>query len=164
VVARDERLVAYLVPAQGSPSTAELRTFLERSLPDFMVPSAFVLLDRFPLSPNGKLDRAALPAPEFTAGGHVAPRTETERVLADIWAEALDVPRVGVEDSFVALGGDSIRSLHVAARTKERFDVTLTPRDVLTKRTVSALADLVEEKILLELERVAFGDGNTREL
>ncbi|WP_268891514.1 non-ribosomal peptide synthase/polyketide synthase [Lentzea tibetensis] len=164
VVARDDRLVAYLVPAQGSPSTAELRSFLERSLPDFMVPSAFVLLDRFPLSLNGKLDRAALPAPEFTADGHVAPRTDTERVLADIWAEALDVPRVGVEDSFVALGGDSIRSLHVAARTKERFDVSLTPRDVLTTRTVSALADLVEEKILLELERVAFGDGNTREL
>jgi len=163
-----KRLVAYVVPAgTEQPSTAQLRSALESRLPEYMVPSAFVVLDRLPLSPNGKLDRKALPAPEYgTAGGngYVAPRTDTERVIADIWSDVLDVERVGVEDSFYELGGDSLRSLRIAFQTKTAFDVALTPRDILVAGTVSALAELIEDKILTELERVALGDGNDDEL
>jgi len=169
VIAREDepghkRLVAYLVPVGDgeAPDTPALRRFLAETLPDYMVPSAFVTLDALPLSPNGKLDRKALPAPDLgagVAGAYVAPRTEAEAVLAGIWAEVLGVDGVGVEDNFFELGGDSILSLRIVSRAKAAFDVTLTPRDVLTARTVFALAELVEEKVLLEFERVAF-DGN----
>jgi acyl-coenzyme A synthetase/AMP-(fatty) acid ligase/acyl carrier protein len=173
VIAREEepgckRLVAYLVPAPGcaEPTTADLRAFLAQSLPDYMVPSAIVALDELPLSPNGKLDRRALPAPDLSAvaaAGYVAPRTDAEAVLAGIWAEVLGVERVGVEDNFFELGGDSIRSLRIASRTKALFGISLTPRDVLTTGTVSALAELVEEQILREFEHIALNEGNNCE-
>jgi acyl carrier protein len=130
-----------------------------------MVPSVFVLLDELPLNPSGKLDRRALPVPDFVVGvGYVAPRNEAEQVLADIWADVLGVQQVGVEDDFFELGGDSLRRLQLTSRMKAAFDVALTPRDVLTARTVSALAELVEEKILSELERIAVGAGNDAEV
>ncbi|MGO1054910.1 non-ribosomal peptide synthase/polyketide synthase [Crossiella sp. CA198] len=169
VIAREDdgakRLVAYLVGE--SPGVPELRATLAGRLPDYMVPAAFVTLEALPLTPNGKLDRRALPAP--TGGlvaqtGYVAPETETEEVLAEIWAEVLGLDRVGIEDSFFDLGGDSVRSLQITAKTKEAFDLALTPKDVLTARTVAALAELVEEKVLAELERLAFGDGTGNEL
>ncbi len=169
VVAREDqpglkRLVAYLVAADGQPPVAtQVRAFVARSLPDYMVPAAFLTLDRMPLSPNGKLDRRALPAPEAkadTGTGYVAPGSDTERVIADIWAEVLGGRRVGVHDNVFDLGGDSIRSLHIAGRIAATFDVTLTPRDILTAGTVAALAEVVEEQVLSELERVALGDGN----
>ena len=129
-----------------------------------MVPAAFVVLDGLPLNVNGKVDRRALPAPEFdVAAGYVAPRSETERVLADIWAAVLGVQRVGVEDNFFELGGDSLHSMQLTSRINAAFDVTLTLRDVLTVRIVSALAELVEEKVLSELERVAISAGNNAE-
>jgi len=84
--------------------------------------------------------------------------------VAGIWAEVLGVDRVGLTDNFFELGGDSIRSLHIASRVKAAFDVALTPRDVLTARTVGGVVDLVEERILSELERVASGGGNDEEL
>jgi non-ribosomal peptide synthetase component F len=164
VVAVDGRLVAYVVPATGTAvSPDDLRAHLARTLPDYMVPAAFVALDRMPLNANGKLDRAALPAPEWGAApetSHVEPRTETERTVAEIWAEVLGVERVGAQDNFFDLGGDSIGSMLITSRTRATFGVELTPRDVLRARTVASLADLVEEKILHELESVAFGDGN----
>ncbi|HEX6346257.1 amino acid adenylation domain-containing protein [Umezawaea sp.] len=173
VVVRDDalggkQLVAYLVPADPgrAPDPADLAAFTGRHLPDYMVPSVFTVLDALPLSTNGKVDRAALPSPSAPAPAarYVAPRTDTEQVMAGIWEEALGVPRVGVEDDFTALGGDSMRSLLVTSRCRAAFDVPLTPHDVLTSRTVAALALLVEEKILLELERVAFDDGVTPDL
>jgi len=169
VIAREDepgskRLLAYLVPvdATAPPTPNALRSLAAESLPDYMVPSAFVVLHSLPLSPNGKLDRRALPAPDpgaVAAAGYVAPRTDAEAVLAEIWAEVLGLERVGVEDNFFELGGDSIRSLRIVSRAKAAFDVTLTPRDVLAARTVATLAELVEEKVLLEFERVAVGDG-----
>ncbi|MFD1148976.1 amino acid adenylation domain-containing protein [Saccharothrix hoggarensis] len=157
VVANEHRLVAYYVP--DKPTTAaELRDHTARVLPDHMVPAAFVALEGLPLTANGKLDRVALPAPErdaVTSGEYVAPRTETEEAIAAIWADVLDVDRVGVADSFYALGGDSIRGLHITARTKAAFDVDLSPRDVLTARTVAALAELVEDLVLADLEALA---------
>ncbi|ROP36112.1 non-ribosomal peptide synthase protein (TIGR01720 family)/amino acid adenylation domain-containing protein [Saccharothrix texasensis] len=157
VVANEQRLVAYYVP--DKPTTAsELRDHTAEVLPDHMVPAAFVALESLPLTVNGKLDRVALPAPErdaVTSGEYVAPRTETEDAIAAIWADVLGVGRVGVEDSFFTLGGDSIRSLHITSRTKAAFGIDLSPRDILTSRTVSALADLVEELVLADLEALA---------
>ncbi|MCS7475599.1 non-ribosomal peptide synthetase [Umezawaea endophytica] len=163
-----QRLVAYPVPADPgrAPDPADLAAFAGRHLPDYMVPSVFTVLDALPLSTNGKVDRAALPEPSAPAPAarYVAPRTDTEQVMAGIWQEALAVPRVGAEDDFLALGGDSMRSLLVTSRCRAAFGVPLTPHDVLTTRTVADLARLVEEKILLELERVAFDDGATPDL
>jgi amino acid adenylation domain-containing protein len=173
VVAREDqpgakRLVAYVVPAAGEMvDSVGLRAHLVSVLPDYMVPAAFVVLEELPLTPNGKLDRKALPAPDFAAAaaaGYVAPRSEAEAVLADIWAEVLGMKEVGVEDNFFELGGDSLHSMQLTSRTKAAFDVALTLRDVLTARTISALAELVEEKILSELERVAVGIENDAEV
>ncbi|HSV65772.1 MAG TPA: amino acid adenylation domain-containing protein, partial [Mycobacteriales bacterium] len=138
-----KRLVAYLVPAPGiaMPEAAELREHLGATLPDYMVPSAFVVLDELPLSVNGKLDRRALPAPDLSAAsiGYQPPRTEAERVLAGIWAEVLGVGRVGVEDNFFELGGDSILSIQIVSRARHA-GLTLTPRDLFRHQTVAALA------------------------
>jgi amino acid adenylation domain-containing protein len=172
VVAREHdghpRLVAYLVPAgsAAAPDPATLRQALARTLPEYMVPSAFVTLEALPLTRNGKLDHRALPAPDLGAVGgvgYVAPRNEAEAVLAEIWADVLGVEQVGVEDNFFELGGDSIRSMQLTSRMKAAFGVALTPRDVLNALTVAALAELVEEKILSELERVVIGAGNDAE-
>ncbi len=153
-----KRLIGYVVPATGSaPDPAG---YLGQRLPDYMVPDAFVAVREFPLTPNGKIDRDALPEPDPPTAAqteYIAPRTETERRLADIWADVLRTGTVGVHDNFFALGGDSIQSLHIASRTRAAFDVPLTPRDVLTTCTVSSLAELVEEKVLRELELAAFG-------
>jgi acyl carrier protein len=158
------RLIGYTVSATGRvPEPDELHELLAGSLPDSMLPSAVLALDQWPLTPNGKLDRQALPAPSRVvprAAGTSAPRTDTERVLAQIWTEVLAVDTVGVQDNFFALGGDSVRSLLIITRIKAAFDVTLTPRDVLTARSVAVLAEMVEDAILRELEFVAFGDGN----
>ncbi|MEU3648453.1 non-ribosomal peptide synthase/polyketide synthase [Lentzea sp. NPDC034063] len=161
VVARDKRLVAY-VATSNETLAGELRATTAESLPEYMVPSAFVVLDRLPLSPNGKLDRQALPEPSSVVQSteYAEPETDTERILAGIWAEALGVPRVGVHDDFFALGGESLSSLGIAAKAKEAFDISLTPRDVLVARTVSALAEVVEEQVLLELERLVGESGH----
>ncbi|MFP2934960.1 AMP-binding enzyme, partial [Pyxidicoccus sp. 3LG] len=119
VVAREDipghkRLVAYVVPREGgSMDTASLCEALAQRLPEHMVPTVFVALEALPLSPNGKLDRKALPAPsaEGQGRGYVAPRDEREQTLAAIWARVLNRPRVGIHDNFFELGGDSIISL-----------------------------------------------------
>ncbi|MGW5053662.1 non-ribosomal peptide synthase/polyketide synthase [Actinokineospora sp. NPDC004072] len=153
VVARDDRLVAYVT---GKVDTGALRAALGRSLPEHLVPGVVMALPALPLTPNGKLDRAALPEPDVAAGpGRVAPSTDTEAVLAEIWAEVLGLPEVGVTDNFFDLGGDSVRALRVGSRAREAFDVALSPRDVLTARTVAALAEVVEDLVLLDLERAA---------
>jgi amino acid adenylation domain-containing protein len=166
VVAREEtpgvkRLVAY-VATSNKTFAGTLRAVVAESLPEYMVPSAFVLLDRLPLSPNGKLDRQALPEPSgaMPGPGHVEPRTDTERVLAGIWADVLGAPRVGTHDDFFDLGGESLSSLGIAAKARVAFDVSLTPRDVLVARTVSALAEVVEEHVLRELEQLVGQSGH----
>ncbi|SDI12815.1 non-ribosomal peptide synthase domain TIGR01720/amino acid adenylation domain-containing protein [Actinokineospora alba] len=160
VIARDGRLVAYVVPATADP--AAIRAAVAGVLPEHLVPSAVVALERLPLTTSGKLDRRALPDPDFTAvSADTGPETGTEKALAEIWAEVLDLDRVGVEDSFFDLGGDSILSLHVTARANAAFGVALKPRDVLTARTVRALATLVEDQVLRELEELARLDDAT---
>ncbi|MGH3755950.1 MAG: amino acid adenylation domain-containing protein, partial [Pseudonocardiaceae bacterium] len=139
-----QRLVAYLVAAgPDTPSTAGLRSFLAGSLPGYMVPAAFVVLPQLPLNANGKLDRRALPDPDWGAGGtggYVAPRTATEQAVAAIWADVLGVARVGAGDNFFELGGDSILSIRVASRLRAALGVKLSPRVVFTHVTVRELA------------------------
>ncbi|MFJ8935178.1 non-ribosomal peptide synthase/polyketide synthase [Streptomyces sp. NPDC102365] len=156
------RLVAHLVRAPDAeiPAAAELRALAATTLPGPMVPSAYVVLDRFPLTENGKTDRAALPAPEAPrTAEHVAPRTPTEEILAALWEEVLETG-VGAEDDYFDLGGDSLRALHISSRANDAFGAHLTPRDVLVHRTVAALADLVEEQVLSELEDAVRGDSD----
>ncbi|WP_420127104.1 non-ribosomal peptide synthase/polyketide synthase [Longimicrobium sp.] len=135
----EPRLVAYVA---GGVEAEELRAHVRRSLPEYMVPSAFVVLEALPLTPNGKLDRKALPAPEYAADAdrYVAPRTPTEEVLAGLWAEMLRLERVGAEASFFDLGGHSLLATRVAARVREVFGVDLPIRAVFERSVLSALA------------------------
>ncbi|WNG36166.1 amino acid adenylation domain-containing protein [Archangium violaceum] len=143
----DKRLVAYVVASPEQASAAELRAFLQPRLPEHMVPSAFVCLEQFPLSPNGKLERRALPAPETTASKaeYIAPRTPTEEQLAAIWAEVLSVPRVGAEDHFFELGGHSLMATQVISRVRSAFQVELPVRALFEAPTLSALARKLDE-------------------
>ncbi|MFF4156739.1 amino acid adenylation domain-containing protein [Streptomyces sp. NPDC001678] len=144
----DKQLVAYLVPFEGqAPEPAELRTLLSASLPAYMVPSAFVTLERLPLTTNGKLDRRALPAPDQSALGsqatYVAPRTEAEERIAAVWCDILGLEQVGVEEPFFTVGGDSIRAVALVGALRDAgYDVTV--RDVFERHTVAGLAAVAE--------------------
>ncbi|MCA9977377.1 MAG: AMP-binding protein, partial [Anaerolineales bacterium] len=140
----EKRLVAYLVtPAGAEVTTAALRQHLQQTLPDYMIPAAYVLLDGFPLTTNGKIDRRALPAPVESRsellGAYVAPRNEVERALAHIWAQVLGVAQVGVHDNFFDLGGDSMLSLRIVAQA-EAAGVSVSLRDLFTQQTIAELA------------------------
>ncbi|MET0396582.1 MAG: amino acid adenylation domain-containing protein, partial [Longimicrobiaceae bacterium] len=139
----DKRLVAYVV---GEADADTLREHLRLSLPEHMVPAAFVALERLPLTPNGKLDREALPAPDFAPAGerYVAPRTPVEEVLAEIWAEVLGLERVGVTDGFFELGGHSLLATRVVSRVRRVFAVELPLRALFEGPTVAELAGRVE--------------------
>jgi amino acid adenylation domain-containing protein/non-ribosomal peptide synthase protein (TIGR01720 family) len=138
------RLVAYVVAADGRPpTTSELHAHLKARLPDYMVPSTFVVLPELPLNPNGKVDRAALPAAGTTrpdmAAEYVPPRTAVERALAQVWRDVLGVDRVGVHDNFFELGGDSILSIQVMVAAR-RAGLALTPRQMFAGPSVAELA------------------------
>ncbi|HET7177425.1 MAG TPA: amino acid adenylation domain-containing protein, partial [Solirubrobacterales bacterium] len=158
VVAREERegearLVAYVVAA-GELTAEELRGFLERSLPELMIPRTFVFLDRLPHTLTGKVDRAALPPPPAEARAFVAPRTPTEELLAVLWQELLGCERVGAADDFFALGGHSLLALQMLSRIRDCFDVDLPLGDFLGRRELGALAAAIDE-----LRRAGRGDG-----
>jgi amino acid adenylation domain-containing protein len=142
VVARDGRLIAYAVPAGPALDAVELRGLAARRLPDYMVPAAFVQLDELPLTPNGKLDRKGLPEPEVTGAAYRAPRSAAERDLAEVYADVLGAPRVGVDDDFIAMGGDSIRAIQVVTRARTR-GIEITAGQVLQHRTIAAIARAV---------------------
>ncbi|MFF1909988.1 amino acid adenylation domain-containing protein, partial [Kitasatospora sp. NPDC058218] len=139
---RDDTLVAYLVTDGSDLDITAVRRELATTLPEYMIPAAFVTLDAIPLNSSGKTDRRALPAPDlgaFTTNTHTAPRTPVEERLAAIWAEVLGLPQVGVEDSFFDLGGDSIRAVRlVGALRAAGYDVSV--RDVFEQRTIAAMA------------------------
>jgi amino acid adenylation domain-containing protein len=141
----EKRLVAYVVRRDGGEvNGAELRGYLIGRLPEYMAPSAWVMMDELPLTPNGKIDRRALPAPDALRDepgrAYVAPRTPMEEVLAETWREALGLKQFGVEDNFFELGGDSIRSVRVLALAKER-GLHLSLQQLFQYQTISALAD-----------------------
>src|SRR5204863_6464051 len=140
--AGDKRLIAYVVAAAEAalPDSAALRAHVGQSLPDYMVPAAFVLLEELPLTPNGKLDRRALPAPAVAA--HVpkrAARTPQEEILCALFAEVLGLAAVGIDDNFFELGGDSIVSIQLVSRAR-KAGLVITPRAVFQHQTVAALA------------------------
>ncbi|MET0623231.1 MAG: amino acid adenylation domain-containing protein [Pyrinomonadaceae bacterium] len=145
----DQRLVAYAVASgRPAPSTSELHAFMRERLPDYMLPSAFVMLDALPLTANGKVDRKALPAPDNLrpelGGEFVAPRTPAEGLLAGIWAEVLGVEQVGVEDNFFELGGHSLLATRVVSRMRQDFKVEIQLRSIFETPTVAGLAACVE--------------------
>ncbi|NGN63412.1 amino acid adenylation domain-containing protein [Streptomyces sp. A7024] len=129
------------VNVQAGASAAELRKFVAARLPDYMVPSAFVALGRMPLGPTGKLDHAALPEPEFLGETYREPRTETEAIIAAAYADVLGVERVGIDDDFFTVGGDSLRSIQVVARARAR-GLELSTREIFECRTAARLAEV----------------------
>ena len=159
----EPRLVAWIVAAPGAeaPAAAELRAWLRESLPEAMVPAAFVTLDRFPLSPNGKVDRRALPAPDFGAGNGRpawrAPRTRMEKAVAEAWSDLLAVERPGLDDDFFALGGSSLAGGRVLAK----LGAPLSLRDLFLAPRLEELAARAERA--LQTPRGA-GDGDAAPL
>lgn len=146
-VAGEKRLAAYCVGADEMLDAGELRRYLKERVPEFMLPSAFVMLKAIARTPSGKIDHRALPSPEAsrpeTEEGFVAPRTEAEKLLCDIWAGVLRRERIGVHDNFFELGGDSILSIQVIARAKQA-GLGLTPRQLFEYPTVAELASVAQ--------------------
>ncbi len=144
----DKRLVAYLVEDQlGTLVIDELKVQLKQALPDYMVPSAFVVLEEMPLTVNGKLDRKRLPAPDIgeqLGKQYIAPRTETETLLAEIWREVLGVEKVGAEDDFFELGGHSLLATQLASRVAKCFAIDLPLRSVFETGNVATLAEKID--------------------
>ncbi|MBA3947501.1 MAG: amino acid adenylation domain-containing protein, partial [Herpetosiphonaceae bacterium] len=140
----DQRLVAYVVtqPGQSLIDEQALREWLQTTLPEYMLPSAFVVLDQLPLTPNGKLDRRALPAPAETApaASFVAPRTPLEQQLANMWGEVLDRSPIGVTDNFFALGGHSLLATQLVQRLRTALKVEVPLRALFEHPTIAALA------------------------
>ncbi|MCC5645817.1 amino acid adenylation domain-containing protein [Nostoc sp. CHAB 5824] len=151
VIAREDipgnkRLVAYVVGNQGQVQIDEIRQFLKQKLPPYMVPSAFISLDRLPITPNGKVDYRALPAPDTSDRnldlGVVVPRTPTEERLAAIWAEVLRQPNISIYDNFFELGGDSIISIQMISKAN-LAGLQLTPKQLFQYQTIAELATVV---------------------
>ncbi|GHO46314.1 non-ribosomal peptide synthetase [Ktedonospora formicarum] len=145
-IVREERLIAYVAPAKDQQVASEaLRKHLSASLPAYMVPSLFVTLEKLPQTPNGKIDRRALPVPDATAQAHqesyVAPRSTTEQKLVDIWSQVLGVERVGIYDDFFALGGHSLLAMQVAARIRNTLQVEAPLRVFFERPTIASLAE-----------------------
>ena len=159
VIAREDeteqkRLVAYIVPQTEGISTpqeqsllavTELRQFLKAQLPEYMVPSAFVILESLPLTSNGKVDRRALPAPDFQSEEqYVAPRNPIEEILASIWVKVLKVEQVGIHDNFFELGGHSLLATQLISRIRKAFKVEMPLRELFVAPTVAALAQVIK--------------------
>jgi aryl carrier-like protein len=147
VVAREDaggekRLVAYLtVKAEAIPSAGELRSYLKQSLPEYMVPAAYVVLGSLPLTPNGKVDRKALPRPEaqHAAGAYAAPETATDRAVAEVWQQVLRVERVGLHDNFFDLGGHSLLLMQVQGQLRRLLEREVPIVDLFRHPTVASL-------------------------
>jgi acyl carrier protein len=145
------RLVAYVVAAQRKTATiSELRRELGRTLPEVMIPSSFVFLEAFPLLPNGKIDRRALPIPGVDRPvlpvPYAAPRDLTESTLAAIWMEVLQLERIGINDRFLDLGGDSLRATQILGRTVKSFGIELSVRDLIRTETIAQMAELISTR------------------
>jgi len=141
----DKRLVAYIVPAEvAGAATETLRAYVRERLPEYMLPSAYVVLEHLPLTPNGKVDRRALPAPEYDrnmlGGAFVAPRNSLEELMAEVWREVLKREQVSVHDNFFELGGHSLLAAQVVARLARLLKVELPLRRMFEAPTIAELA------------------------
>src|SRR5215213_4827432 len=159
VVAREDsthsqRLIAYVVgfPAEPSLQSSELRDYLSRSLPDYMVPATFVMLGHLPLTPSGKIARNALPLPEMTRcelpPHFVPPRTPIEEIVANIWSAVLRVPQVGINDDFFELGGHSLLATQVISRARKAFSLEVSLRSLFETRTLGRFSQAIEKALL----------------
>jgi len=152
----EKQLVAYVVPKAGTDVSAEeLREFLARRLPDYMVPAAFVRLEALPINANGQLDRTSLPAPAphnaLSMSDYQAPDSPVELAVAEILRELLDLRRVSLSDNFFLLGGRSLLGSQLVLRIRERFDVQLNLHDLFEAQTVGKLAAMVEDTLIYKL-------------
>jgi acyl carrier protein len=146
-----KRLVAYLQrSAHPSPDAGLLQQFLKTKLPDYMMPSAFVVLDKFPLTPNGKINRKALPAPASnrvdSKHPFTPPRTPTEETLAKIWRELLRQPEIGIDDNFFEIGGHSLLAMQLMARARNEFQTEISLRNIFEAPTIAELAVILDRK------------------
>jgi amino acid adenylation domain-containing protein len=144
----ERRLIGYAVTRNGPPSSSGLRDFLKTKLPAYMVPAHFVFLKQWPLTPNGKVDRRRLPAPDAAAPlsrTFAVPRSHEERALADIWKEVLMLSQVGIADNFFDLGGDSLSATRAFARVNRFFGTSMSLRDMLEHPTIAELAGFVQK-------------------
>ncbi|MFI9722808.1 amino acid adenylation domain-containing protein [Streptomyces sp. NPDC052396] len=150
------RLIAWYVPEDGQdPARGELRTRLSGTLPEYMLPDVFVPLPGMPITTSGKIDRKSLPVPDGTGAEYVAPRDECEAALAQLWADVLGLPRVGVEDDFFEIGGHSLIATRITSRITDLFGVDVSLRALFERRTVAALARLVEEQVAAEVAELS---------
>ncbi|MFM6069709.1 MAG: amino acid adenylation domain-containing protein, partial [Sphaerospermopsis kisseleviana] len=151
-----KQLVSYLIPHQHSTVTmSEMRQYLKETLPEYMVPHSFVTLETLPITPNGKIDRRALPAPETRTGLEikiVPPRNQTEKILAQIWAEVLRTKQIGINDNFFELGGDSILSIQILAKAKQA-GLQLTAKQLFANQTIAELAAIAPNIKTIEIEQ-----------
>jgi len=147
--ANDVRLVGYVVADDGVTLDDAFRAYLRRTLPDYMVPAAFVRLDRLPLTPSGKIDKRSLPAVDSIAdvarSAFVAPRTPSEELLAGLWMEALGVPRVSVDDDFFTLGGHSLLASQILSRLRRDHGIEITFRRIFETPTIAGLAERIDQ-------------------
>ncbi|MNT19004.1 Linear gramicidin synthase subunit D [compost metagenome] len=151
----DKRLVSYVV---GEVEASELRAHLKRLLPEYMVPAFFVSIESLPLTPNGKIDRKVLPVPGRSGlkpAENVAPRTPIEETLVEIWSDVLKVESVGITDHFFDLGGHSLLITQVASRINAEFGVSIPLRELFSRPTVEALAELILETLASEDDEIA---------
>ena len=147
----NKRLVAYIVPRPKlDPTPDRLRSYLKDQLPEYMIPSAFVLLDDLPLTPNGKVDRNALPSPDQNrlakVGGYQSPRTMMEQALAGIWAEVLGMEKVGVHDNFFDLGGHSLVAVRLVNLIKRKIGRTVRIAHIYQAPTVERMASILDAR------------------
>ena len=157
----DKRLVAYVVaePDKAGAGPGELRDFLKTKLPDYMIPSAFVFLEALPVTPNGKVDLKALPAPDQVRPepdeSFAAPTTPTEAALAEIWREVLRLDRIGIHEAFFDLGGHSLLMTRVISRVREAFNVELPLRRFFESPTIAGLSAVIKELLVEEINRMS---------
>lgn len=157
-------LVAYVVPADGSTfELQELRRSLQRQVPSALVPAHFVVLDRMPLTANGKVDRRALPLPDLSfvsaLENFLAPRDVTEELIAGVWSDVLSLEQVGVRDNFFELGGHSLKAMQVLSRLNGIFDVDLPLAVLFSHSTIEAIAAVIEEHLVAQLESMPEDDA-----
>lgn len=161
-------LVGYFITEkpEASPTGNDLREHLIQTLPDYMIPNAFIQLDAFPLTPNGKIDRKALPAPGRkqlqSEKGVVPPRNEFEEILAEVWEEVLPIDPIGIYDNFFNLGGHSLLATQVVSRIRDRFEIELPVRTLFEAPTIAELSLRVEQILIAEIE--ALDEAETNEL
>ena len=156
VVARDEpqRLVAYIVLStrghEDLKMIQELREYLSEALPDYMLPSVFVLLEKLPLTPNGKIDRKSLPLPDMAeqlSATYVAPETDIEKTLCEIWQKLLELDQVGVKDNFFEIGGNSLLAVQLVSRITSEFEINITVADFFMAPLIKELSKVISTKV-----------------